>query len=215
MEDDILTDSLMFECLKSIGKVLESVSRNKGNNDESRTIQAGKRHAFTAALRLLADCIDNPPTEATREPYPTKWLRKQFTDPDPDSKDIDHAEKGQLADWLPLHWLLTSSTPSITDIDNMLMLVGEHAYSSDVSPLSVALAKPSPEPQVLKRLLAYRPDSVSTPDKDGAYGLMYAAAWNDSELTLHALYQSCPSAMAKVDKYNFHALHYSAYVGCE
>ena len=162
----------------------------------------------------MAAFIDNPPDENTREPYPQKWLRKQFTNASVVRTDAEArvAESSvsiaELNDWMPLHWLLNERQPRISDILTLLDEVGQLAFAADVSPLSVA------DPQIVRALIEYNPECISTADKDGAYALMYAAAWNESELTFHALHQRHPEAVRKIDKFGFNALHYASYVGC-
>lgn len=156
----------------------------------------------------MAIFIEDLPDEHTREPFPQKWLRKQFMDP-----PVKEKRTTKMSDWLPLHWLLTEDEPRVLDIDCLLDQVGEEAFTAEVSPMSVAVARAEPESQILQRLIKFSPKCVATPDKDGAFALMYACAWNDSELALHSLYQLCPEVMDKVDKFGFHGLHYASYVG--
>ena len=202
MEIDEL-DIQMYAALRSVGSIFKECREKRGNDDETRAKELARRRAFSAALRLFANGIENPPDETTREPYPTKWMRNCFVE-----------EGNEREDWMPLHFALTAEDVSISDIQYLLPKVGEAAYLDDVSPLSVAVAKKTPSQGVIKELIAFKPDAINRPDKDGAYALMYSAAWNDCELTLHSLYDASPDAMRAIDKFGFHAIHFACYVGC-
>ena len=201
-------DLQMHAALCSLGDIFRECSEQKGNDDESRRKQAANRRAFASALRIFADSIEHPPEESTREPYPKKWLRGHFVDKDGEGQR--EVSKG----WLPLHFALTAGNVIVDDIQCLLSEVGEDAYMEDVSPLSVAVARPNPSSAVVKQLIDFKPDAINKSDKDGAYALMYSAAWNDCELTLHSLYTASPGAMQAIDKYGYHAIHFAAYVGC-
>lgn len=81
---------------------------------------------------------------------------------------------------------------------------GQKSFSEDVSPLSVVVARTSPNDACLKVLLNFQPDAVNKPDKDGAFALMYASAWNETELCVHYMHQLNPQAIKMVDKYGYH-----------
>ena len=94
-------DDLMQHSLKSIGNIFNNCQFNRGNDDKSKLKLNAKRSAFSAALIQMAKFIENPPDEATREPYPLKWLRNQTL---------------FNGGWLPIHWFLTADQPNILDI---------------------------------------------------------------------------------------------------
>ncbi len=205
MQTDDL-DSRMHAALSGLGAIFKECSENRGNDDETRARELARRRAFASALRLFAVSIEQPPDETTREPYPRKWLRGCY---------VHEEEKGESReDWIPLHFALAADDVNVNDVQYLLSKVGEGAYLEDVSPLSVAVAKKVPSPAVIKELIAFKPDAIDKPDKDGAYALMYSAAWNDCELTLHTLHNASPGAMKAIDKFGFHAIHFAAYVGC-
>jgi ankyrin repeat protein len=184
LEDQITEDELIFNTISSLEKILDRFSRSKK--------QESHRVAFAAALRKFAHFIDDPPTEDTREPFPTKWLRQQFLGSTTRSSD----------NWLPLHWILCDEAPKVELVESLLEETGDSAFNEDVSPLSIAVAQRNPSGSTINAIISYKPTSVSTPDKDGAMAMMYASAWNDSEMVVHMLWKHCPEAMSTIDKYD-------------
>jgi hypothetical protein len=189
-EDPISEDELIFTTIKSLEMILERYSQTKRSSTPQ---QDSHRGAFAAALRKFAHFLDDPPTEETREPYPTKWLRQQFVGPTTRSSD----------NWLPLHWILCDEAPKVELVQSLLEETGHEAFTEDVSPLSIAVAQRNPTASIINAIINYKPMSVSTPDKDGAMAMMYASAWNDTEMVVHMLWKHCPEAMSTIDKYNY------------
>lgn len=103
--------------------------------------------------------------------------------------------------------------PLIDDIRVICESVGEGAFRQPVSPLSVAVAKESPNIEVVSYLLQLFPDSASFQDADGSYPLMHACANNRGTEMADLLFDSHCDAAAAPDNFGCYAIHYAARSG--
>lgn len=148
-----------------------------------------------------------------KESYPMMWIREQFMRPDRTCSPRNC--------WLPLHWCsaLSGADSSIgaTDLTDLLDEDPELSLSegqvTDVSILSLAVAKPRPSLSFVEAITSRQKNATGLADKDGAYPLMYAAAWNDDSAILEKLYDLYPGAISRTDSFGFSPLLFACYAG--
>lgn len=206
--------------------VLESVAALA----KLRNIKAKPTHfdVFRGAVNcMLQRAVDAP----VIEPYPVKWINQEFLYQDePEAESAtDKARSRGPCDWLPLHWCAALSGSSdatasggmnnmttgvhlnrVLEEDPSLKLVS-HKY--EVSPLSLSVAKAHPSMSFVDNVVRLDPKALTTPDRDGAVALMYAAAWNADTALMERLYTMNPNACSATDAYGFYPLHFACYVG--
>jgi hypothetical protein len=150
----------------------------------------------------------------SQESFPMQWLLGMFpchiTSLSPNEKD-----------WLPVHLFLgidmsTSQIPLdhyLDDLNILLEEFGSDAYDQDISPLSIAVAKKQPTPEVIQTLLQYAPDSILQEDMDGCLPIMHAAATNDTLDVINLLYEADPTSLTRVDNFGGACIHYATFSG--
>lgn len=161
--------------------------------------------------------------------FPIAWLLGLFPyNVSPSNKDISHETI-----FLPLHLFLAidyhqlnienendvkqdlglNLEDYLTKLDLFLEKFGETAFQEDVSPLSIAVAKPFPNIQIIDKIVSFRPNSINQEDEDGCIPLMHACSCNANIEVINYLYQRCKSTIEHADNFGCSAIHYATFSG--
>jgi ankyrin repeat protein len=204
VSDDELKQGLMrhiLDCVSALGSVARSAAL-RPTHDE----------VFLAALKQIIDRnMKISRGETPLESFPSKWIHGQF----PGSGDSDSYS------WLPLHWCAALSDESDTiNKEHLRALLEEDpvdlqlmSEDQEVSPTSLAIAKDNPSLGFINELISIDGSVVQKPDRDGAFALMYACAWNEKTTLTEKLYSLNPKAINFTDAYGFLPLHFACYAG--
>ena len=183
---------------------------------DQEELQISLTTAFSEAVRALTDVLLLPTggeTAELLEPYPNQWLINSFpfrrVRQGP-ALVSEAASRGREA-WLPLHWYALAATPESVDVVDIEILM-DHlpaAFQQDVSPLCIAVSKPSPCLEGVQKMLEKRCQAVSAPDADGSLPIMHACACNESLEAVMLLFEACPGSALEQDKQGFRAINYA------
>lgn len=200
VNDMQLEDVLMAHILDAVSTlaVIDGFGKSPARNE-----------VFKSAMSYLFDsAIDTATGVGRHESHPMAWIRDQFPCADRSSS------------WLPMHWCgALSSRDGAVGASQLRSLAASGAtvnlVDSDtaVSVLSLAVAKSHPSTSFVEAVISLQKNAAAVADKDGAYPLMYAAAWNHDVQVLTKLYDLYPGAVSKTDSYGFTPLLFACFAG--
>ena len=201
-------------------------------NDESRRRFHATKIAFHYTLeffkqlhdRKLRGVIEKIGDEDDRETlsvpnrnesFPLLWLLGMF----PFNNNSKNHKTPNDSTWLPLHIFLALDVTYLPMEDYIAHLhilmreFGSEAFSEEVSPLSIAVAKAFPSLSIIQTVVNHLPQSVMQEDDDGCLPIMHACACNESTDVIEFLFEQQPHSIQQEDNFGCSAIHYATFSG--